>query len=285
MTKRPNSGRFFVAILSCFLCFLFLDRLAAQEISKTTICEIPVVEESSLIGMRVFEGRALLLWRCGELFEIDLETGVLTRSDTGYRNLLDFGILNGLIVPLQADLGGIQAGLKEVPRGMGYEAAAVECGFDGSVFLLNANGTRYFPVDSSRSHQLDGLFFLMPLENGFAWVLQRDASSGKWTANIHDYFGNHMHDVYRFSKQFKPSGLSLGPVGPEGELLVSYQHEGKRGLLLIGQNSRMIWRIPGPASQSSRRDIAWDAKGNLIVVERENGRLVLKRWEFELPQG
>jgi hypothetical protein len=108
--------------------------------------------------------------------------------------------------------------------------------------------------------------------------------NGIWGVSLYDFYGNLMKNVYEFSPSFDPAGLEIGPLGEEGEVIISAYENNRRKISMIGQNGHMMWKIDGPEKVCAR-DIAVDGQGNLLVLEESEEAIILSRWKFQLPQG
>ncbi|HEY9070102.1 MAG TPA: hypothetical protein VIV61_07575, partial [Candidatus Ozemobacteraceae bacterium] len=146
-------------------------------------------------------------------------------------------------------------------------------------------GTRsYFLAGNATSAvELPATCLAMPIREGFLWNLKRPGLRA-WEALLTDGYGNLMKRVSKFTTEFDPTGLTCGPNGPEGELLISCYSGTGREVSLLGQNGRMLWKLP-MQNAVVPRDLAWDREGNLLVLERDGDGLVLNRITFAIPQG
>ncbi len=258
----------------------------AQEglkVDKTLVATLDGLDAASLIGLRVVEGRVLAADALGHIVSLSPDQPSFRHAPPAPGPILDFAIRFGAPVFLTA-AGRLAGNLDPAwPTGP-FAASSLEIAEDGALLLQGGHEALYFPPAASSPARLHGLFPALPLPAGFLWSLSRHPILRTWQAELLDGLGNRMQRVCRFSAQFQPEGLWLGPPGPEKELLVSSFAEGSRWLSLIGQNGRMLWRLPAP-DPICRRDLAWAANGDLLVLERVDGRICLRRWAFQAPEG
>jgi hypothetical protein len=244
--------------------------------------ELPI---DRLIGVRVLGSDAVVATRDGRLVTVDVRNG-RTRAGTlpGSGPVLDFALTTSGPVALRA--GGVFSGrgvAKSWP--VGADVLGFEVDHEETLWATGVASTLVAPRSATAPIHLPNVWAVMPWQHGFAWTLLHEASSGQWGLDLIDHFGNRMKQVYRFHRSLAPTGLTFGPLGPEGEALLSFWTGSKREIALIGQNGRMFWRLPAPQEQLCQRDLAWDHTGRLLVLVSRSGRLVLERWEIAEPQG
>lgn len=261
-----------------------VDPWAALKITKQTVASLPGIDPAAIIGIRTFAKTGVLLFRDGRELRTDLLTGKSspgTTIDAAGKNLLDFALDGGNVVALTSE--GTLTGAKPAAWPAGPFAACRVDIANGEGFLSGGTRSFYLAPRATESVAIPGSFLSTPLRDGFLWSLARPGLR-TWEVSLIDGFGNQMKKIFKFSTEFDPTGISLGPTGPEGELLVSYFVGASREVALIGQNGRMLWKLPIPTPVCPR-DLAWDAGGALLVLERDGNGLVLNRVSFEVPQG
>ncbi|NLI75474.1 MAG: hypothetical protein GX442_03400 [Candidatus Riflebacteria bacterium] len=268
------------------LLLLVAGPVGAQEglkIDKTMVATLDGLDAASLIGLRVVEGRVLVADALGHTVSLSSDQSSFRHAPPAPGPILDFAVRFGAPVFLTA-AGNLAGNVDPAwPRGP-FAACSLEIADDGALLLEGGHEALYLSPAGSAPARLPGLFPAIPLADGFLWTLSRHPVLRTWQALLLDNLGNRMQRVCRFSAQFQPEGLWLGPTGPEKELLVSSFAEGSRWLSLVGQNGRMLWRIPAP-DPLCRRDLAWAPNGDLLVLERVDGRICLRRWAFQAPEG
>lgn len=286
MTPLPILRSLLVSVALPALLLLGAGPAGAQEglkIDKTLVAPLDGLDAASLIGLRVVEGRVLVADTLGHTVSLPPDQTSFRHVPPAPGPILDFALRFGAPVYLVAT--GILAGNVDPAWPTGpYAASSLEIAEDGALLLQGGHDALFLPPAGSAPARLPGLFPALPLADGFLWTLTRHPTLRTWQAELLDGLGNRMQRVCRFSAQFHPEGLWLGPPGPEKELLVSSFAEGSRWLSLVGQNGRMLWRIPGP-DPVCRRDLAWAPNGDLLVLERVDGRICLRRWAFQAPEG
>ncbi len=261
-----------------------VDPWAALKIRKEAVATLPGIDPAEVVGVRTFAKTAILVYRDGRESRTDLTTGKTTPGtplETAGKALLDFALDGDKIVALTSD--GTLIGAKPACWPAGPFAATRIDIANGEGFLSGGICSFYLAPRATDSVVIPGNYLSMPLRDGFLWSMTRPGLRA-WEASLIDGFGNQMKKIFKFSAEFDPTGISFGPTGPEGELLVSYFVGASREVALIGQNGRMLWKLPVPAP-ACPRDLAWDAGGALLVLERDGNGLVLNRIAFEVPQG
>ncbi len=261
-----------------------VDPWAALKIRKEAVATLPGIDPASIVGIRTYAKTAILVCRDGRVIATDLLTGKTTPGtaiEIAGKNLLDFALDGDKVVALTSDGTLIGAKPADWPAGP-FSACRIDIA-NGEGFLSGGTNSFYLAPRATDSVVIPGNFLTMPLRDGFLWSMARPGLRA-WEASLIDGFGNPMKKIFRFSPEFDPTGISLGPTGPEGELLVSYFVGASREVALVGQNGRMLWKLPISAPVCPR-DLAWDASGALLVLERDGTGLILNRIAFEVPQG
>lgn len=154
----------------------------------------------------------------------------------------------------------------------------------GGLCCISSMGTEYSATAGAAPRYIPGMTIFSAAAHGLFWCLCWDAKSLCWAIDIRNDLGQALKRVYSFSRRFRPTGCWFGPRGPEGEALLSAWRGTTRELMLIGQNGRMFWKVTGP-SPCCPKDLAWDNKGNLLVLQQEGNSLRLQRWIFAMPEG
>ncbi len=252
------------------------------DISREQLFQVPDVLNKDLIGMRYAGGRVFIVNAAGRYVRYDLETRESFSGKLATDRILDFDLVLGQVIFLDAT-GKIGGRSRSTWPDRQYEATSIEVSAEG---LLMAGGDKIFFLaqNATQAVEIGGLHFAQPVNNGFFWTLQIRPKTGLWGADLYDNLGNLMKEVYNFSSEFVPSGLEIGPVGPEGELLVSAFENNERKLSLIANNGHMFWKIAGPG-KFARRDVAFDDQGNLLVLEKNADKTWLSRWKMAVPEG
>lgn len=261
-----------------------IDPWAALKIKKQVVATLPDMDPAGLIGIRTAAKTGILMFRDGREVRVDLASG---KSSPGKgipvagKKLLDFALIGDSVVALTSD--GALAGARPVnwPAGS-FPACRIDVA-EGEGVLSGGTMSFYLAPQATEAVTLSGNFLSVPVRNGFLWSMKREGLR-RWETSLMDGFGNQMKKIFKFSSEFDPTGVSFGPTGPEGELLVSCFVGSSREVALIAQNGRMLWKLPLPAPVCNR-DLAWDNGGSLLILEREGRGVVLKRISFEVPQG
>jgi len=281
------NSRINVVIAVLVVAFLWsAEGSHAQEglsIKKETVAVIRGVDEERLLGLRAEGDRVLVADERGAVRAVSLTSGEVSPGPSSKNEIIDFSIRNGKPVFLTSTgnlSGSVQPSWPETP----FNACILETAEDGGLFI-NGGPAAFFLLPTATSpFRISGLDFGIPVKDGFLWTLTRQKTLRTWQVELLDCLGNRMKRVYRFSREFQPEGLYFGPLGPEGELLVSNFSGKSRFLTLIAQNGRMLWRIPAPAP-ICRRDLGWAPSGDLLLLERVDGKVCLRRWVFAAPEG
>lgn len=273
--------KFSLWFVCAFLVFSAASLFAQSNVTREPLFRITDDLVPGVIGMRSGEGKVFVANSSGRFVRFDLETGEAFSGKTGSEKILDFDIVLGQMVFLTEE-GTLGGHLIPTWPATSWNACRIEACDEG--LLLTGGDKAYFlSKTASQAVEIDGISFALPVPNGFFWTMQRKAG-GVWGADLYDCLGNMMSEVYKFSPDFIPAGIELGPVGEEGELLVSALEENGRKLAFIGNNGRMFWKIDAP-EQVSPRDLAFDNKGNLLVLEKNGGELWVNRWKMVQPEG
>ena len=257
---------------------------AALKITRRPLVRLPEMNPASLLGVRTSGKVALVLSRDGQGVKIDLATGKTTPGtvlNTAGKALLDFACLGDAALGLTS--AGTLAGV--VPANWPTRPVSA-CKLDisgGEALLSGGSNAYYLAPKATEAVLLAGNFLAMPMHDGFLWNMKRPGLRA-WEVSLMDGFGNQMKKVFRFSPEFDPTGISFGPNGPDGELLISFFTGTARELALVGQNGRMFWRLPVNAPVC-KRDLAWDHEGNLLILERDETGFVLNKISFAVPEG
>lgn len=273
-------GRLWIIV---FLMLLIVNSGSAQvEISREQLFQVPGEMNKDLIGMRYSGGRVFIANAAGRYVRYDLETRESFSGKLAADSILDFDLVLGQIVFLDAS-GKIGGRNRSTWPDRQYDATSIEVCNEG---LLMAGGDKvyFLSKNATQAIEIEGLHFGQPINNGFFWTLQIRPKTGLWGADLYDNLGNLMKEVYNFSSEFVPAGLEIGPAGPEGELLISAFENNERKLSLIANNGHMFWKIPGPG-KFARRDVAFDEQGNLLVLEKNADKTWLSRWKMATPEG
>jgi hypothetical protein len=255
------------------------DPMNLQRHLVTDLSSVPL---TGLIGLRVSGNEAFLANQQGHLWKIDLLSGKLRKEHGLDREILDFAFNQGRILALDTTGRMLGATSPTWPAGP-FPGYALECG-TGDVFLAGAEDSLFLLKDATEPARVRGVPLGMPMADGLLWAVRRTSAAESWSAELVDMFGNRMKRVFRFNRGFQPSGLILGPPGPENELPVSYWNGPRRELVLIGQNARMLWKIRLDAPVC-RRNLAWDAQGRILILEKGDKGLILNRLSFLIPEG
>ncbi len=281
MRKRPFH-QLLGSLLAFFLMVPLLSFCQAIKPEKTRVMVLKGCQPETLVGLRIFQGKAFLLKRNGVIENLDLIGGRSLGEKDFAQPVLDFTISGSGPIVL-SDKGTILGDLPATLPSGPFEACTIES--DGKeILLLGGRFAERLALDATGSRRIPDLRFLAPVKDGFFWTVGRRAAFRNWHAELVDGLGNRMKEVYRFAREFDPSGVTLGPVSPEGELLISFCSGNGRDLALIGQNGRMFWKISAPPPICPR-DLAWDPAGNLLVLEKEGDEVVINRWTFATPEG
>jgi hypothetical protein len=273
----------FKLITLTFLMLFLLNMVSAQiEISREILFELPAEVSSGLLGMRVSAGKVVFLNNLGKMIQFNLETNEAVSGKIRGQRLIDFDLILGQPVFLsdEGKLGGQVSGAW--PKN-GLAASRLEAADEG-VILTGGGRMHFLPQNATEPFRVKNFHFALPVNNGFLWSMRKDKSSGPWKVALYDSYGNLMKEVYEFSADFAPTGIEIGPTGPEDEMLLSAYEDNQRKIILLGHNGYMMWKIDGP-EKFCNRDLAFDDKGSLLVLEQNRDKVILSRWKFAVPQG
>jgi hypothetical protein len=232
--------------------------------------------------MRVSGSKVFVVNVTGRFVRYDLETREALNGRAPAERVLDFDIVLGQLVCLGGD-GKVAGRVRQSWPDQSYSACRIDVSTEG-LLLSGGNRAVFLEKNATEAFYIDDLAMVRPIDNGYLWSMQVRGTHGRWHADLYDSYGNLMHEVYEFSDEFVPSGLEIGPIGPEGELLVSALENNVRKLSLIASNGYMFWKMDGPPKLFPR-DIAFDSQGNMLVLEVKNNDLWLTRWKLTHPEG
>ena len=269
--------------LSLFL-FCLVSSLAFGQINieREVLVKLSPELTYGLLGMRYSAGKVVMMNNLGRMLSYNLETGEAFNGRIKGERLIDFDLILGQPVYLTEE-GKLKGQVMENWPDKQFAACRVEA-CDQGVLLLGGDKLHFLANNATRSVDVESISFALPVADGFVWSLGKAKKMGSWSISLIDCYGNLMKEVYRFASEFDPCGIELGPVGEEGEALISCYENNYRKLATIGQNGHMFWKINGP-EKICPRDLAFDGEGNLLVIEKFENGAVLSRWKFALPQG
>ncbi len=254
---------------------------AQAEVTREPLLKVADELATGLLGMRCSDGKVFIVNNSGKYVRFDLETGEAFSGKTGSEKILDFDVVLGQMVFIDEE-GRLGGHLLPSWPARTWDACRIEACDEG--LLLSGGDKAYFLAKTAtQAAEIENIDFALPVPNGFFWTMQLK-SSGVWGADLYDCLGNMMSEVYKFSPEFVPAGIEVGPAGSEGELLVSTLEDNVRKLAFIGNNGRMFWKLDGP-EKVSQRDLAFDSQDNLLVLERNGRELWLNRWKVTQPEG
>lgn len=268
-----NIKIFSVIILVCLVGSLH------AEIEK--IVSLPENLENGLIGMRVSADRAFIMNQKGQYIRVDVNNKEALRGNIDSDSIIDFDLILGRIIYLDSK-GRLKGRTQSIwqPQKR-YNACQIEVS-DQGLFLTGADVAYFLPQNASETIEIPGLNFVVPINHGFAWKLEKENT---WRASLINVYGYEKKEIYRFTDRFNPTGIRVGPKGPEGELLITFYENNIRSMVLIGNNGHMFWRLDGPEG-ICRRDVAFDSRGRILFLDRDNdGKIWLFRWTPEIPKG
>lgn len=273
---------FRVCLLAVFF-YLSTSLCSAQiPIVRETVLQLPPELTYGLLGMRVAANRVVIMNNLGRMLSFDLITGESFAGRIRRQRLIDFDLLLGQPVYLSEEgrLGGqVQPNWPQES----FPACRIEIGKQG-LHLYGAGKMIFLGENATQTVEVSGFNFALPVAEGFVWSTGIPKKNHPWVVSLFDSYGNLMKEIYRFSPEFDPAGLEIGPLGEEGEVVISAYENNRRKISLIGQNGHMIWKIDGP-EKICPRDLAFDQAGNLLVIEKSGNGAVLSRWKFAAPQG
>ncbi|MGM0598495.1 MAG: hypothetical protein ACQETH_01645 [Candidatus Rifleibacteriota bacterium] len=255
---------------------------AQINIEREVLYELPSGFSYDLIGMRTSAGQVLMMNHYGQMIRYDLKNGEAFNGKIRGQRILDFDLVMGqpVYINQQGRLGGL---VKPQWPDQAFDACKIEACEQG-LLLTGAGKMLFLAQNATDTFATEGLNFALPIGRGYLWSVGLKKQTGPWSISLFDCYGNLIKEIYEFSRSFDPAGISLGPIGPEGEALISSYEDNSRKLTLVGQNGHMIWKIDGP-EKFCMRDLAFDKRGNLLVLEKNGKKVVLSRWKFEAPQG
>lgn len=255
---------------------------AQVEIAREKIFQLPDELANELIGMRVSGSRVFMANAAGRLVRYDLETKESFRGQQTSGKILDFDLVLEQMIVLDAT-GSVAGRKRQSWPKRTYDATSLEVCSEGLI-LSGGDQTFYLAKNATQAHAIGALPFAVPIDNGFVWAMHIRPKTGLWGVDLYDVYGNLMKEIYNFSAEFVPAGLEVGPIGPEGELLVSAYENNQRKFSLIASNGHMFWKINAP-DRICKRDTGFDAQGNLLVFEKEGDKIWLNRWKLATPEG
>ena len=254
---------------------------AQAEINREPLLKVSDDLLTGLLGMRCADGKVFIANNSGKYVRFDLETGEAFSGKTGSEKILDFDVVLGQMVFIDEE-GRLGGHLLPSWPARTWDACRIEA-CDEGLLLSGGDKTYFLAKTATQAAEIENIDFALPVPNGFFWTMQLKPS-GLWGADLYDCLGNMMSEVYKFSPEFVPAGIEVGPAGSEGELLVSTLEDNVRKLAFIGNNGRMFWKLDGP-EKVSQRDVAFDSQDNLLVLERNGRELWLNRWKVTQPEG
>ncbi len=271
-----------VLLLSVCCCASVDASTAAVNIKRDTVALVADCPAADVLTLRVQGRKAWLICRNGDFWNIDLETGSVAERRSLSRPLVDAAILGEELIGLD----GSGALIGKVPAGWPTEPlAAVRLEMAGGDALITADDqSRYLAAGATQAVRLSPLPLAIPFRDGLLWSMSRQSGGRAWQIELLDMYGNRMKRLYRFSSDFEPTGIVMGPVGPEGEILLSFYVGQTREFLAIGPHGRMLWRVPA-STPLCPRDFAWSPTGGLLVLEAQGKGVALTRWKFVTPEG
>lgn len=276
-----NKALLAISLIVCLL--VTAHHLSAQtQVEAEQLFKLPLSADSGILGMRVAGNKVFVVNTVGRFVRYDLETREALNGRAPAEKIIDFDVVLGQLVYLDGE-GKIAGRTRPTWPDQSYAACRIDVSTEG---LLLSGGARAVFLDKNATEPfyINDLAMVRPIDNGYLWAMQMRNRNGRWNADLYDSFGNLMHEVYEFSDAFEPSGLEIGPIGPEGELLVSAIENNVRKLSLIASNGYMFWKMDGPPKRFPR-DIAFDSQGNMLVLEVKNQDVWLTRWKLTHPEG
>lgn len=270
-------------LLLLFCLLLIADVGSAQiDIEREILFKLPAELTYGLLGMRVATDKVVMMNNLGRMVSYDLNTGESFSGRIKRQRVIDFDLVLGQ--PLYLNEEGVLGGQiqPEWPK-IQYLACRVEAGKNG-LYLSGGEKMFFLGNNATQTVEVSGLNFVLPVSEGFLWSVGLPKRNSAWVVSLFDSYGNLMKEIYRFSPEFDPVGLEIGPLGEEDEVLVSSYEDNQRKVALIGKNGHMLWKVNGP-EKFCNRDLAFDPEGNLLVLEKTSDGAVLSRWKFAAPQG
>lgn len=271
------------AIFLMICLFVVTGFVEAQtQVETEALFKMPLSIDSGILGMRVSGSKVFVANRSGRFVRYDIDTREALNGKVAADSIIDFDVVLGQMIFLDGN-GKIGGHVRRSWPDQSYAACRIDACTEG-VILSGGDRAIFLEKNASEAFYINDLVMMLPVDNGYAWSVQIRGKNNRWSADLYDSFGNLMHEVYEFSDVFEPSGLELGPVGQEGELLVSTIEGNVRKLSLIANNGYMFWKMDGPPKVSPR-DIAFDNLGNMLVFEVKGKDLWLTRWKLTHPEG
>ncbi|MEW6709348.1 MAG: hypothetical protein AB1403_05930 [Candidatus Riflebacteria bacterium] len=256
--------------------------MAQINIDREILLKLPPELSYGLLGMRVNLDKVVIMNNLGRMVSIDLSTRECFNNRIKGERVLDFDLVLGQPLILNEE-GKLSGQVDQNWPKNGWNGCRIEhC--DQGLVITGGEKMVFLAANATEAVEISNVHFALPFTEGFIWSVSLSQKLGPWVINLYDCFGNRMKEIYRFSPEFDPSGLELGPLGVEGEALLSSYENNKRKIALIGQNGHMIWKIDGP-EKVCQRDLGFDSTGNLLVLEKSGNDIVLSRWKFATPQG
>jgi len=272
------------AAISLTVCLLLITNyvVAQTQVDAERLFKVPLSADSGILGMRVSGSKVFIVNTGGRFVRYDLDTREALNGRAPADKVLDFDVILGQLVYLDGE-GKVGGRVRPTWPDQSYSVCRIDVSTEG---LILSGGARavFLEKNATEAFFIDDLAMVRPIDNGYLWSVQMRGRQGRWNADLYDSYGNLMHEVYEFSDEFAPSGLELGPIGPEGELLVSALENNVRKLSLIASNGYMFWKMDGPPKRFPR-DIAFDSQGNMLVLEVDNNEVWLVRWKLTHPEG
>ncbi|MFZ5952307.1 MAG: hypothetical protein ACOYXC_16510 [Candidatus Rifleibacteriota bacterium] len=255
---------------------------AQIDIDRQILLKLPPELSYGLLGMRVNLDKVVIMNNLGRMISLDLSTGESFNNRIKGERVLDFDLVLGQPLILNEE-GQLSGQIDQNWPKNGWNACRIEhC--DQGLLITGGDKMVFLAANATEAVEISNVHFALPFTEGFIWSVSLSQKIGPWVINLYDCFGNRMKEIYRFSPEFDPAGLELGPLGIEGEALISSYENNQRKIALIGQNGHMIWKIDGP-EKVCQRDLGFDSTGNLLVLEKSGNDIVLSRWKFAAPQG
>lgn len=273
-----------VVVLPTFGLSIRLPGSEGPAVKKESLANIPLEHDDQPLAVIRHDMDAWVVLESGRAWRVPLDSLETARpevvSGEPLRDVVQSK--NGLVwMTKDGVLGGAVFPTWKASR---LRGSRLEADPSGGLYVISAEGTEYFSAVATQSRFIPGMSVFSPTSHGFFWALTWDRKNLSWALEIRNDLGQLLKQVYTFSRGFRPAGCRFAPRGPEEEVLLSAWRGSTRELMLIGQNGKMFWKIAGP-EPCCARDLAWDTKGNLLVLEREGSSLRLSRWSFAIPQG
>lgn len=275
-------GKFKLFALVVAFTIVFSSAWAQIDISREVLFKLPPELTYGLLGMRVSADQVVFVNNFGKMVRYNLETKESFSGKIRGQRIIDFDLILGQPVFLNEE-GTLGGQIKPNWPVRAYDACRIDSS-DQGLILTGGKKMIFLAENATDTAEAVGLNFALPVKDGFLWSIGLKKLTGPWVVSLFDCYGNLMKEVFNFAPSFDPSGIELGPIGEEGEALLSVLEDNQRKLILLGQNGHMIWKINGP-EKFCCRDLAFDGQGNLLVLEKNGQSVVLTRWTFTVPQG